>query len=130
MPVASSVQVFQTRPSFQCIIGFRTSNHINVKTDVSATSWGNYEGMKINVGSIDQINKISSAKRKKLWPSFSINWPIQTISTKNWLLIGFPTLGLIITIYNKILKSDWLSTVLISVLIGKCYYRTVCIMPM
>ena len=128
MPVASSVQVFQTRPSFQCIIGFRTSN--NVKTNVSATSWGNYEGMKINVGSIDKINKISSAKRKKLWPSLSIDWPIQTISTKNWLLIGFPTLGLIMTIYNKILKSDWLSTVLISVLIGKCYYRTVCIMHM
>ena len=51
MPVASSVQVFQTRPSFQCIIGFRTSNHIHVKTDVSATLWGSYEGMKINVGS-------------------------------------------------------------------------------
>ena len=30
--------------------------------------------------------------------------------------------------YNKILKSDWLSTILISALIGQCK-RTVCIMP-
>ena len=54
MPVASSVQVFQTRPSFQCIIRFRTSNHKHVKTDVSATSWGHYQGIKINVGSNQQ----------------------------------------------------------------------------
>ena len=30
--------------------------------------------------------------------------------------------------YNKILKSDWLSTALISVLIGQ-FNRTVCVMP-
>ena len=35
---------------------------------------------------------------------------------------------LFITLTNKIFKSDWLSTVLISALIGQCN-RTVCVMP-
>ena len=30
--------------------------------------------------------------------------------------------------YNKILKSDWLSTALISALVGQCN-RTVCVIP-
>ena len=43
-------------------------------------------------------------------------------------IILIRTTLLFITLTNKIFKSDWLSTVLISALIGQCN-RTVCVMP-
>ena len=78
---------------------------------------------------------------------FKIDWASLTVGSK-FTVFAFFTLyfalpvcrayiwrglfmeGLIFGIlrYNKILKSDWLSTILISALIGQCK-RTVCIMP-
>ena len=59
--------------------------------------------------------------------SFGINWE----STKSRFLGNLPlgsTYSSCHHNYNKILKSDWLSTVLISALIGQ-FNRTVRVMP-
>ena len=51
------------------------------------------------------------------------------ISVRRPLIIQIPAVSFLLNHnYNKILKSDWFSTALISALIGQ-FNRTVCVMP-
>ena len=55
-------------------------------------------------------------------------WYLQKFDLYEYYIILICTTLLFITLTNKIFKSDWLSIVLISALIGQCN-MTVCVMP-
>ena len=73
-----------------------------------------------------------SGSRKKILPHPSMEFSFPDVV--KWTLLSIRVICLIVVYYmynhnyNKIVKSDWLSTALISALIGQ-FNRTVCVMP-